>query len=83
VNCTGVVMSVRTQGPIRSDVSVLGEYAVTWFRSRSYGLTVTLSDELGGVLARADLASVFINPGTLRPVVPDAGIAARLRGQIG
>lgn len=57
--------------PIMADAQVTCEYAVTWLRPRSYGLRVNIADEDGGTLARVDLASVWVDPGSLRPVVPD------------
>jgi acyl-CoA thioesterase FadM len=69
-------------GPVLADTQVVCDYALTWVRSRSYGLRVTLADERGDDLARAELASVFVDPGTLRPIAPHPDLAALLREQI-
>jgi acyl-CoA thioesterase FadM len=55
---------------------------LTWLRSRSYGLRVTLSSEGGVLLAHVDLTNVFIDPGTMRPVVPDQPVAAALQSRV-
>ena len=65
--------------PIIADTNVRCSYALTWLRSRSYGLRVTLSAEGGDPLAYVDLTNVFIDPRTMRPVVPDDPITAALR----
>jgi acyl-CoA thioesterase FadM len=57
--------------PIIADAQVACEYAVTWFRPRSYGLRVQIVDEHHGALAQVNLASVWVDPGSLRPVTPD------------
>ncbi|HTP17297.1 MAG TPA: hypothetical protein VMK13_15860 [Streptosporangiaceae bacterium] len=66
-------------GPVLGGTQVVGDYALTWVKSRSYGLRVTIADAGGHDLARVDLASVFVDPGTLRPVVPDPQLPAALR----
>jgi acyl-CoA thioesterase FadM len=58
-------------GPIMADAQVGCEYAVTWLRPRSYGLRVSIAAEDGCTLAQVDLASVWVDPGSLQPVVPD------------
>lgn len=69
-------------GPVLADTQIVCDYALTWVRSRSYGLRVTLADEGGDDLARAELANVFVDPGTLRPIAPHPDLAATLRKQI-
>ena len=64
--------------PIMADAQVACEYAVTWLRPRSYGLRVKIVDEDGGTLAQVDLASVWVDPGSLRPVVPDQCVTAAM-----
>ena len=46
---------------------------MTWVKPRSYGLRITVSEEDGETLAQIDLANVFIDPGTLRPVTQMSG----------
>ena len=69
-------------GPVLADTQIVCDYALTWVRSRSYGLRVTLADEQGDDLARVELANVFVDPGTLRPVAPHPDLTATLREQI-
>jgi len=68
--------------PIMADTKVLCSYALTWLRSRSYGLRVALSAEGGEPLAHVDLTNVFVDPGTMRPVVPDQAITAALQSRV-
>jgi len=68
--------------PIMADSKVRCSYALTWLSSRSYGLRVTLSAEGGEPLAHVDLTSVFIDPGTMRPVVPDQPVTAALQSRV-
>lgn len=65
--------------PVMADTYVACDYELTWLRPRSYGLRVTLADEDGDTLARIELTSVFVDPGTLRPVVPEPRITAALK----
>lgn len=65
--------------PIMADAQVACEYALTWLRPRSYGLRVNIADDGGGTLAQVDLASVWVDPGSLQPVVPDQCVAAAVR----
>ena len=68
--------------PIMADTTVRCSYALTWVRSRSYGLRVTLSGEGGEPLAHVDLANVFVDPGTMRPVVPGQPVRAALDSRV-
>jgi acyl-CoA thioesterase FadM len=69
-------------GPVLADAQILCDYSLTWVKFRSYGLRVTLADEGGDDLARVELANVFIDPGTLRPIALHPDLAATLRQQI-
>lgn len=68
--------------PVMADTDITCSYALTWVRRRSYGLRVTLADGEGDQLARIDLTSVFIDPGTLRPVETEPSVTAQLRTQV-
>ena len=68
--------------PIMADTKVRCCYALTWLRPRSYGLRVTLSAEGGEPLARVDLTNIFIDPCTMRPVVPTQPITAALQSRL-
>jgi acyl-CoA thioesterase FadM len=65
--------------PILADTSVRCSYTLAWVRTRSYGLRVDLSGESGEQLAYIDLTSVFIDPATMRPVVPAPPVAEALK----
>lgn len=65
--------------PVIADSQIRCEYAVIWVRQHSYGLRITISEEEGERLARIDLANVFIDPGTVRSIIPDEQVMAALR----
>jgi acyl-CoA thioesterase FadM len=65
--------------PVIADALICCEYAVGWVRQRSYGLQITISGEDGQTLAEIDLAIVFVDPGTLRPVAPDTEVMTALK----
>jgi acyl-CoA thioesterase FadM len=69
-------------GPVIADTQIVCDYDLTWVRSRSYGLRVTLSDEGGNELATVELTNVFVDPGTLRPIAPDPVLTAMLRTRV-
>jgi acyl-CoA thioesterase FadM len=69
-------------GPVMADTQIVCDYDLIWVRSRSYGLRVTLADGRGNDLARVELANVFIDPGTLRPIAPTPDLTAMLRRHI-
>lgn len=72
-------MTAGFEHPVIADAQIRCDYAVSWVKQRSYGLRITVSEEDGETLARIDLANVFIDPGTLRPVNPDERVMAALR----
>jgi acyl-CoA thioesterase FadM len=71
------------QRPVYADTEVWCGYEISWLRPHSYGLRVTLRDERGGILARIDTTSVFIDPGSMRPTVPGTHVTVALQRRLG
>jgi acyl-CoA thioesterase FadM len=68
--------------PVLADTQIICTYALRWVRPRSYGLGVTLAHDEGEDLAQVELANVFIDPDTLRPIAPHPNLTAILRKQL-
>lgn len=69
--------------PVIADTEITCAYTLSWVGSRSYGLRVTLAGERGDQLAAVELASVFIDPGTLRAVASEPPVTGKLRERAG
>ena len=76
-----VTRSLRADftAPITGGLEVIGSYAVSSFRERSYGLEMSLASPDGERLACVKVINVFVDPLTLKAASPPRVLAVALR----